>query len=103
MKNQPRFTSGRSPLAVPLPFTVRKLLSFSMNRVLLAEEAERRVHVERSWTLAFTLARTPNFSSAFGRSWLSGTEPRTADRVLLELRQAEGADLVLVARRRRSR
>ena len=35
MKNQPRFTSSGTPLASPLPVTVRKLLSFSISRVSL--------------------------------------------------------------------
>ena len=35
MKNQPRLVLRATPLASPLPMMVRKLLSFSTNRVSL--------------------------------------------------------------------
>src|SRR5689334_2506550 len=75
IKNQPRLSSGRRPLAVPLPLTVRKLLSFSMNRVLLVTKPSEASTSNLGETLACTLPRTPYFSSALGRSWLSGTLP----------------------------
>jgi len=76
MKNHPRLSSGSTPLAVPLPFTVRKLLSFSMSRVLLVTKPSDASRSNLGETLAWIVEWMPYFSSALGRTWLSGTLPR---------------------------
>ena len=97
MKYHPRLSSGRMPLAVPLPLTVRKLLSFSTNRLLLVRKPSDASTSNVGETLACTLPRTPYFSSALGRIWLSGTVPRVArTESSSNSGQAERPDLVLV-------
>ena len=76
-------------MAVPLPFTVRKLLSFSMNRVLLVIKPTVAFRSTFRLTADRMLARMFTRSSALGRIWCLGHVARGGpDRVLLELWEA---------------
>ena len=100
MKNQPRLLSGVAPLASALPVMVRKLLSFSTKRVLLDTIAQLGVHVGVLGQVPREVGPEAQLLERVGPDLgLGHRSEEVADRVLLELRQAEDAVLALVAGR----